>query len=200
MLINIGVSIFGILIFLFLFWKRLREDYAANIIFESAAYILIGIGLGFVVSLKFFPAWFFWATLSGALLGLLSVILRFKIKFYETLEAFVIGSLPWLGLIFLEDSVVKSSLSSFLAFLGILIMLFIAYYFDTHYKGFSLYKSGRIGFTGLAMVALIFLVRSLIAIAKVPMLSFVGIREAPISGVLMLLSLVLLFNLGKVKK
>jgi hypothetical protein len=50
------------------------------------------------------------------------------------------------------------------------------------------------------MVALIFLVRSLIAIAKVPMLSFVGIREAPISGVLMLLSLVLLFNLGKVKK
>jgi hypothetical protein len=96
--------------------------------------------------------------------------------------------------------VVKSSLSSFLAFLGILIMLFIAYYFDTHYKGFSLYKSGRIGFTGLAMVALIFLVRSLIAIAKVPMLSFVGIREAPISGVLMLLSLVLLFNLGKVKK
>ena len=151
MLANLAVTIFGLLIFLFLFWKRLKEDYAAEIIFKAATYILAGICLGWAASAKFFPAWFFWAVVAGAAVGLSFAILRFRVKFYETLEAFIISSLPWLGLVFLEDSVTHSSFSSFSAFLVILIMVFVTYYFDTHYKGYAWYKSGKIGFAGLAV-------------------------------------------------
>jgi hypothetical protein len=197
MLAGIAVSLFGILIFLFLFWRRLREDYAAEIIFNAATYILIGIGIGLVFSFRFFPIWFFWASITGGLIGLSLTILKFKLKFYETLEAFIIASLPWLSLIFLKDSVVKSSLSSFLAFLATLITVFLSYFFDTEYKKFNWYKSGRVGFAGLATVILIFLLRFTIAIVKVPVLSFVGQAEASISGVLVVVSLLLLYNLGR---
>jgi len=200
MLESIGVAVFGILIFLFLFWKRLKEDYAAEIIFKSATYILAGIGIGYAIASGFFPAWFFWTAATGGLVGLAFAILRFRVRFYETLEAFILSSLPWLALVFLQDSVAKSSLSSFLAFLVILIMVFVAYYFDTHYKRFSWYKSGKIGFAGLATAILIFLIRSAIAIVKVPMLSFAGSGETALSGVTVLICFLLFLNLGKVKK
>jgi hypothetical protein len=200
MLANLAVTILALLVFLFLFWKRLKEDYAAEIIFKAATYILVGIGIAWVASAKFFPAWLFWASLAGGLIGLGFAILRFRVKFYETLEAFIISSLPWLGLIFLMDSVTHSSLSSFSAFLAILILVFVTYYFDTHYKGYAWYKSGKIGFAGLAIAVIFFLLRTLLAIAKVTMLSFVGRGEAIISAMMASISLILLFNLGRVKE
>jgi hypothetical protein len=163
MLINIVVTILAILIFLFIFWKRLKEDYSAEIIFKSATYILVGIGVALTIASNFFPLWFFWASLLGGLTGF-------------------------------------SSLSSFLAFAFMLIMLFASYYFDTHYKRFSWYKSGRIGFAGVSVAIVLFLVRSAIAIFKVPVLSFVGRSELIISGVVTVVSFILLFNLGRIRK
>jgi len=200
MLANLIVTVLAILVFLFLFWKRLKEDYAAEIIFKAATYILVGIGTGGAVAAKFFPMWFFWTSITGGAVGLSFAILRFRVKFYETLEAFIIASLPWLGLLFLKDSVVRSSLSSFLAFIVILIMVFISYYLDTHYKRFIWYRSGKIGFAGLSVAVMFFLVRTAIAIFKVTMLSFVGSSEAVISGMMALVSFLLLFNLGRVKE
>jgi hypothetical protein len=200
MLVNLGVTLLGILIFLFIFWKRLREDYAAEIIFQSATYILVGLGVGWAASARFFPLWFFWAEIAGGLIGLSFAILRFKVKFYETLEAFFMASLPWLSLVFLKDSVIKSSLSSFLAFIVILIMVFVSYYLDVRYKSYTWYKSGRIGFAGLAVAIIIFLIRTAIAIVKVPMLSFAGSSEWVLSGAAAFISFILLFNLGRVKK
>lgn len=200
MLMTIAVTLLSLLIFLFLFWKRLKEDYSAEIVFKTASYFLAGIGIGWLAARNFFPDWFFWASLTGGIIGGMFAILRFRVKFYETLEAFIISSLPWTGLTFLENSVIRGSLSSFLAFIAILIMVFILYYLDTHYKGFTWYKSGRIGFAGLTVAAIFFLMRSAIAIAKVPMLSFVGRSEAVLSGVMVLVSLGLVINLGRVKK
>ncbi len=194
-----AVTILALLIFLFLFWKRLKEDYASEIIFKAATYILVGIGIGWIAAAKFFPAWFFWASTAGGFTGLSFAILRFRVKFYETLEAFIISSSPWLGLVFLENSVARSSLSSFLAFIVMLVLVFVSYYLDTHYKRFTWYHSGKIGFTGLAVAIIFFLVRTAIAITKVPMLSFVGQGEAVISGTMALVSFLLLFNLGRVK-
>lgn len=200
MLIGIGITLFAILIFLFIFWKRLKEDYSAEIIFKTSTYILAGTGIGWIISLRFFPAWFFWTSFIGGTIGLTTACLLLKVKFYETFEAFVVSTLPGLSLIFLNDSVIKSSLSSFSAFLAILFLIFISYYFDTHYKKFSWYTSGRIGFAGIATAGLLFLTRSVIAILKVPVLSFVGRSEVVISGVLMIASFVLLYNLGRIKK
>jgi hypothetical protein len=200
MLVNILVSLLGILVFLFLFWKRLKEDYIEEIVFQISFYILLGIGLGWAISFKFLPNWFFWLGFFGGVIGLAVSFFRFRVKFYETLEAFIISCLPWLALVFLENSVETSSLSSFLGFAAILFLTLISYYFDTHYKKFTWYKSGRIGFTGLATAGLFFSVRLILAILKVPVLSLVGESEIMISGALTITSFALLFNLGGLRK
>jgi hypothetical protein len=197
MLVNILVSTLGVLVFLFLFWKRLKEDYASEIIFKTASSIIIGILIGWGISFKFFPDLFFWTSLTGALVGLIFAILKFKVKFYESLETFILSSLPWLAFVFLEDSVGSSSLSSFLGFVAILILVFESFWLDTHYKSFTWYKSGRVGFAGLATAATAFLIRGLLAIKGVTMLSLVGRQEAAASGVVALTCFLLLFDLAR---
>jgi len=106
--------------------------------------------------------------------------------------------LPWIALMFLGNSVVHSSLSSFLAFGATLIIIFISYWFGDHYKNFTWYKSGKIGFAGLATLAVIFFVRSSVAIFGRGVLSFVNQKpEAIISSVLAFTCCLLIYNLGK---
>ncbi len=201
MLANIGISFFGILVFLFLFWKRLKEDYVSEIVFKAAFYILAGILVSSLLSFKFFSTWFLWSAFVGSLLGMVVGILTLRIRFYETLEALVISFLPWIALMFLGNSVAKSSLSSFLAFAATLIIIFISYWFDDHYKNFTWYKSGKIGFAGLATLAFIFLIRSGVAIFGIHVLSFVDQKyEAIVSGSLAFVCFLLLFNLGRYQK
>lgn len=197
MLVNITVSIMGILVFLFIFWKRLREDYSSEIIFKTAIFTLTGIGIGSAIANIFFPTWFFWSSFFGAAVGLAISIRFLKLKFYETFEAFVVSILPWIGFIFLKNSVQTSSLISFLGFVVILIIIFISYFFDTHYKKISWYKSGRLGFAGLATAFLFFLVRIVLAIFKVPVISFVGSFEWLLSLVFAVASLILLYERSK---
>src|SRR5689334_3343572 len=132
MIANIGVGLAGILIFLFIFWKRLKEDYSSEIIFKSAFAILFGIGLTSLVALKFFPDWFFFTAIIGVGLGLTFSVFNLRMRFYETFESSVVSLIPWLSFIFLLDSVSSSSLSSFFLFLGSLFLIFIFYYLDTH--------------------------------------------------------------------
>lgn len=198
MLANVLVSISGTLVFLFLFWKRLKEDYVAGIVFKVAFYVLVGVLVGFLLAFKFFPGWFLWTSFVGALLGMTIGILTLKVRFYETLEALIISFLPWLAFMFLGNSVVKSSLSSFLAFVATLILVFVSYWFDVHYKEFTWYKSGKVGFAGLATLALIFLVRSTVAIFGSGVLSFVNQKyEAMISAAFAFVCFLLIFNLGR---
>jgi len=83
---------------------------------------------------------------------------------------------------------------------AMLVMLFLSYYLDTNYKRFTWYKSGRIGFAGLFTASVIFLVRSVLAITKVHMISFVGSGEAVVSGIMAFVGFLLLFDLGRLKK
>jgi hypothetical protein len=200
MLVNILISIVGLLIFLFVFWKRLKDDFSPEIIFQTAFAILVGIGLGYLLSLLFFPAWFFWVSALTALLAMFLMLTKFKLRFYETLEALILSVMPWLALIFLEDSISSSSLISFLAFTVILVMVFLSYYLDVNYKSFAWYKSGKIGFAGLSIAILFFLTRTVLAVIGVTMLSF-GVKfEFILSGAVVLICLGLLINLGRNKK
>ncbi len=199
MLVNILTSILGILMFLFVFWKRLKEDYSPEIIFQVAVAILIGISAGRILSSLFFKDWFFWATLMGALLALFLMRIKFKLRFFETLEALILSSMPWLAISFLKNSVMTASLSSFLAFLAILSMIFLSYYLDVNYKSLRWYKSGKVGFAGLSIAIIFFLTRTVLAILGVTMLSFVGKFEVVISGILTIVCLLLLLKLNNEK-
>lgn len=197
MLTNIVTGVIGTLISLFIFWKRLKEDYASEIVFRSAFYILLSTGIAFFAVFRFSPEWFLWTELIGVIAGLALSVYVLRMRFYETLEAAVISLLPTVALMFLKDSVFRSSFISFAAFLTSLIFIFVFYYLDLHYKTFSWYRSGKIGFAGLSTLAMIFVVRSAIALIGIPVLSFVGKYEAIASGSAAFVCFLMIFVLAR---
>jgi hypothetical protein len=194
----VAVSLVGILTFLFLFWKKLKDDYVASFIFSTAFLIIFGIVIGSVVSAKFFPLWWFWLSLLGASLGFTLGIVKFKIRFYEAFEAAVVSLLLWLALFFLGDAVQNSSPFSLAISLFTWALIVLSYFLARTYKNFTWYRSGRLGFTGLAIAGLFFLIRATIALYLPFMLSFVGIGEVFISGILAFITFLILFNLSRV--
>ena len=197
MLFGIIAGITGILIFLFLFWKKLKEDYSQNVVFSTAAFILAGIFIFNLTTHKYFSAGWFWAALVGALVGLFGGVIKFKMRFYETFEALVISSFPWMALIFLVDSVSSSSFSSFIYFFVVVALIGLFYLFERGYKNFSWYRSGRIGFSGLAIAGIFFVLRALVASFFPFVISFVDKFEAIASSIASFTAFLLLFNLAR---
>jgi hypothetical protein len=197
MLFEIIASLFGVAVYLFLYWKRMKEDYSSEIIFSSSLLILVGLTLGSFLSFQLLKQYWFWFSLLGVLLGLTLSVFRFKVRFYETLEALVVSLLPLTSFVFLVDSVNSLSISSFLAFVVTVSLLGLTYFFDRKYKLFNWYKSGRIGFTGLAVSALFFLLRAVVSLIGVSVISFVGKIEPLASGIVSFTLFLLLFNLSR---
>ena len=199
MLFGIVASTLGTLVYLFLFWRKLKEDYPASVIFSTAFFILGGVSLFYFVAFKYFKAEWFWAAIFGALAGLFGGVYKYNIRFYETFEALIIATLPWIALTFLADSVKASSLSSFIYFVVIVALIGIFYLLEKHYKNFNWYHSGRIGFSGLAVAGAFFVLRAIFASFFPFVISFVGKFEAIASGIASFITFLLLFNLARSK-
>lgn len=189
----------GIVVFLFFFWRRLKDDYASETIFSVSFYMLVGITLAAYSSRLISASFWFWLAFLGASLGLLLGVLRYRLRVFETIEAGAISLMPWLGLIFLQDSIKNSSLTSLGAFLVVFALIILFFFLDSHYKGFSWYRSGRIGFSGLSVLGLFFLIRAFIAIAIPNVLSFSGKYEVILSATLAFISFLSFFNLARAK-
>lgn len=198
MIANTFVNLLGIFLFLFLFWKKLKDDHASEIIFSCAYTILGSILVAGLISKNFFPEWFFWSEFIGALLAVGFSILKFRMRLFETIDGFVISILPWISVFYLKDSVTNSSLPSFIGFVVVLFLMFIYYFLETRYKSFAWYKSGKVGFSGLVTLFLFFLVRSGASLIEPHMLTFTSI-EVYLSGSLALLSLILVVYLGRLE-
>lgn len=198
-LAQIVFSVCGVGMFLFTFWKRLREDYNESFIFNSSFYVLFGIVISVLASLYFFEKWWFWFGLFGAVLGTLVAILRFKLRVLETLESSVLGGLNLLILVFFYDFVVNLKILSGVASLVILMLIALFIYLDKHYKDFSWYKSGRIGFSGLTILGLFFLIRAAVALVFKDMVSFVSEYEVALSAAVSFISFLAVFNLSRIK-
>ena len=196
---GILVSFLGAFFFLFLFWKRLKEDYVSRDIFSAAFYILAGITLSWLISKNFLPRWWFWLAFLGVVLGGTWAVIKFKLRVFEALEGLVFGLLPWLSLIFLLDSVRNANTLSLIGFLVILIFLLSFVAIDSRYKRFTWYKSGRVGFSGLTILGAFFLLRTFIAGSFTDMLSFAGRIDAIFSGVVAFISFLMIFNIARQK-
>ncbi len=197
MIVNIIFNIVGVLLFFFLFWKKLKEDYGSESIFTFAVFIAVGIGVFSFVSLKLLPQWWFWVNCLGATLGFTLGMLKFKFRFFESLEATTIGLLPWLSFIFLQDAISHMSPSSLIAFIVLLLVIAFYAFLDAHYKKLTWYKSGKVGFSGLMTLGLFFLIRTAVAAGFPSMLSFLGPIDSIISGVIAFTSFLLVFNLSR---
>lgn len=199
MIVNFSLGILGVILFLFIFWKRLNEDYSSDVIFQVASIILVGMAIGLIAAHLLFPAWFFWISLLTSFIGMFIMLYRFKLRFYETFEALILAAMPFISLMFFKDSIINSSLVSFLAFVTSLVLIFLAFWLDLNYKSFRWYKSGKIGFAGLTIAIIFFTARTVIAFAGVTMISFVGQIEVVISLIATFVCIGLLISLGRIK-
>lgn len=182
-------NILGLLVFLFFYYKRLKEDYGSQIIFSTGFIIAIVGGLFFAASqiIDFLPKqYWYWFALLGATLGYLFSLLRYRLKLFESLEAFGVGLLFWQGLIFLAHSILETSVFSLGATLVIIGVLILFFFFEGVYKNLAWYRSGRVGFSGLVTLGTFFLIRSAIALSFDNVLSFVGKIDAIVSSVIAL--------------
>jgi hypothetical protein len=197
MIAKILLNIIGVLFFFFLFWKKLKEDYDSESIFTFAIFIVAGIGITSLISQKVLPQWWFWTSCLGTVLGFILGRLKFKFRFFESLEATTIGLLPWLSFIFLQDAISSTSLPSLIAFMVLLLVIAFYVFLDAHYKKLTWYKSGKVGFSGLTTLGVLFLIRTAVAAGFPSMLSFLGPIDSILSGVIAFTSFLLVFNLSR---
>ncbi len=197
----------GFFLALFVYWKRLREDYTANQIFTSGTYLLLGTLFGGLVAgnlisarlphtAYFYPdgLWF-----KGALVGLLIALFfsmkKMGFKFHETFEASLLFGLTWFFVTAIGYSVLYGVQNIILAG-NTLIALVSFKFFDSRYRRYTWYKSGKVGFAGISSAALFFLIRSIIAILNPSMVSFVGKIDSLISATIAFALFLVVYNLS----
>lgn len=177
----------------------MKEDYPVSYIFSTAIYIILGAVLLSVISYELSVKYWFWLGFLGLLAGLTLGVWRYKLRVFETLEAAVMAFLPWLSFIFLADSVKNASWVSFSAFAFLLFLIFVCYFLDATYKNFTWYKSGKVGFSGLAVLAILFLTRALVSLFYPFVLSLAGKTEVYFSSLAAFILFLLIFNLSRSK-
>lgn len=171
MIIQILLFSIGALLFLFSFWRRLKDDYFENQIFTTGLYCMFFVIVFLCTSKYFLPSYEFWFALIGILVGLAVANFRYKMRFYECLEASVHALfLPVIVALF-SHGIVKRQAESFFAAAGVIALVGLYYFLRLHYKKISWYKSGRIGFAGISVLSVFFIARAVLAISFPHMIS-----------------------------
>lgn len=197
MIISLVLNLFGLLLFLFIFWRRLREDYIGNQIFGTSFIIMVALFAARIFAKQFAEDFWFWISLSFVSLGLTIGIVRYRLKIFEALEALVIGFLPWISFYFLADAIKASSPSSMIAAIVAALLAITFIILDKHYKIFTWYKSGRVGFSGLIILGIFFLIRSIVELIYDDVLSFSGNQDIYFSAIAAFCAFFVLYNLAK---
>lgn len=189
-LVSLLLGFVGLFLFSFILWKRLREDYRSDDIFTFTLSLVLSGLVSFWLSSEVIPSLSFWFTLLGSGVTGFVLIRRYSFRFFEVIDALV-PAFFLLGLFLF-----KNYLSL------VFIISFMAYKFlEKRYRRFSWYPSGKIGFAGLASLALFFLLYGLLAILPVGVLSLNQDLPSSLAGAVLVLVLVLVlfFRSGLVK-
>lgn len=196
-LLKIVFVLVSVILYLFILWKRLKDDYTPNLIFSTAFTTLVIALFFYLLAFKFIPSLAFWFMFGGFVFGISFNIFRYKYKSHEIADAFIIAVLPGLSLYYLVHAIEFFNWH-YLVYFALNFALIILYiYLNISYKEFGWYKSGRVGFSGYVTLGCFFLVRGAIALIFPDMVSFSGKAEVVVSGILALVSFVSLYYLSK---
>lgn len=188
------------LAFIFLFWKRLKEDYTRNQIFKTAFAILLVflfVGIASKLLINFHSAsnifnpsglWL-WLALISSFLVFLFCQNKFKMRFFETLEALTVSLFAFA----LGASLLLLPLATifFAALLGLFFLI------NQKYRHFKWYKSGKLGLAGLVGLGTFFTVRAIVALINPNMVSFMGKVDALVSSVIAFIIYLGIYNLSE---
>lgn len=191
-------NLFGILLLLFFLWKRLKDDYHYEKIFNLSLSIFIGLMVGYLISIvAVLSTYWFWLLVLGISIGFTINIINQKINFFESFEGLTVGMLSWIGLYFLAHAIINSNLSSFLYFWFTLFLVFLFFFLDSQYKNFNWYKSGRVGFAGVVALLIFFIIRSMVSIFFPATVSIAGGIDIYLSSTVAIVLFLLLYTLTK---
>lgn len=206
LLVSILLYFICIFLYLFFYWKRLKEDYTSNIIFSSGFFILFLFAIPlFLVAFFANIAIAFWSAIIGFLIAVLYVRRSYHLRFFELLEASGMGMLIFF-FAYCIHAVLGSGNQIAAIMAGLIPVVFLFYFYtNRNYKKFNWYKSGRVGFSGLASLGLYFLLRCVIVVVSPPAVvslstSIVfGKPDAIISALLSLSLFFCLYQLSRAK-
>lgn len=199
--------LFGAFLFLFIFWRRLREDYTRDTVLNGGFVVFLS---GFLSGVLGWAASFylpdylifesvglwFWSGFLGLFGGAYYYSLRNKLILSEVYEVSFIGILPFYFLLVLFDVLAAFSVVSFVYLVLIVLVGGLYVYLGRNYKRFSWYKSGRVGFAGLAALGVLFLFRAIIAAFDPLVISFVGSIEIVLSALVAFVAFFIIYNLS----
>lgn len=167
-LLIIGAHLIGIILFLFFYWRSLREDHTSQEIFSSSLIIIGAILTGSLIGSALVPVvgptrifsprglWF-WGAAIGLVLGFIYTHKKYKFRLFEMIETVCIASLFWLLTLSIREAIWPISI-------GFALLILLFFFLKKNYRRFNWYKSGKVGFAGLASLAIFFLLRGILAI------------------------------------
>lgn len=198
------ISIFS---FLFLFWRRTKEDYPSNDIFEVASLMLIlssfvsGLVLFIQLKIDSFPqisvsSILFWCFAVVSVLVILFFSKKKQMSFIELLDSSIFSYLLAFFVIVSSHALyAKNSRSLILAtIIGFIFILYI--FFDERYKSFTWYKSGKVGFSGLFSAGVFFVTRAILAISFKSMTTIIGPIDVLLSALVAFAFFLMLYNIA----
>lgn len=167
---------------LFSFWRKLKEDYVPNSVFSSYILIFVGGLLGLSVSRFVKDLNSFWLISVGGFVSTLIASKLYRLRFFEIFEAATVSFLAF-GTIYAALNLLFDFSSEAFGVLAVVACLLALYFIlDTHYKSFSWYRSGKVGFSGLTVAGIGFLARAIIALTFPNMLSLSGTIDTMLSA------------------
>lgn len=191
------VLLISLVIFKFVFWRRLKEDFVSDQIFRIS-FISIGMAILFgFASYKYSPNWWFWASIAGLATGVSISAYQHKMDLIELIEASMLASISVYFSVYLYLFVSTREWSLLLLVFLPLVANFFFWVFEKHYKKLSWYRSGRVGFAGFASGGIFFLARAVIAYFNPNMLSFIPGLEVYISLTVALAHFAFLIKLSR---
>lgn len=163
--LDLFLKFLGAVVFSFVLWRKLKEDYSHDLIFSFTILVLALALFGDILSQNFLPGLSFWSVLFFQLLCVSFFVKKGYFKFYELIDGLAIS---WITFFVFVDILSFYVLSGFITLLIYMTIL-------KRYRRFSWYPSGRIGFLGLSVSSLYFLLRGLVAILTYSVLPFFGV-------------------------
>ena len=196
------VNLLGAIVFLFLFWRKLREDYAADMIFGSGFIVLTSLLIAFTISFFWLPQLWFFLSFFGISVGAQVSIKKYNLRIYEVIEALVVGFLSWLSLYYFAGAIVHREAFLFILFITSALSLILYIVLSLRYKQFAWYKSGRVGFSGLITLGAYFLSRATLAVVNSNMISlnraeFIDYLNVALSILIASASFIAVYRLSK---
>jgi hypothetical protein len=205
---HILLVLLGSIVLLFFFWRRLKEDFSSELIFNAGITSIVSIlmlSAVFTLIARFLPekeyfrpaGMWFWGSTVGLLVGVKISQFRFNMKLVETLEAGALGSGAWLLLVYIFEFVVnRNQVAGILS--AVLIFLLVLFYFlESRYRSFSWYKSGKVGFSGFGAATIFFVFRIISVASNNDVFSTIGRVDLILSAVAVFLLVFSLYNLSE---